>query len=289
MSLEPAVAPALDVSAALDPSAHQPTIDAMTDAVGGPSRAASDAVQTEPDVVASLAPRIEALLITSGRVLGPGRLAAALGLIAPPVVDADNPAPIDSSSLDAAAHAAPATLGGKRQRRKADPNARTPAQRIADAVALLNAQYESTGRSFRVETLSGGYRLMTRAEFRDDLARLHNAGAASRLSKASVETLAIIAYRQPVTRAQLEAIRGVSCGEVLRSLIERRLVDIAGRAEEFGRPILYATSKQFLQAFGLASIKDLPSVAELGFAKHAAAPGAPSGDAPNIAVEIKNA
>jgi segregation and condensation protein B len=83
------------------------------------------------------------------------------------------------------------------------------------------------------------------------------------LSRAGLESLAIIAYRQPVTRAQLEAIRGVACGEVLRTLMDRRLITIKGRAEELGRPLLYATTKEFLDAFGLSSIKDLPSVGDL--------------------------
>ena len=74
--------------------------------------------------------------------------------------------------------------------------------------------------------------------------------------------MAIIAYKQPITRAALEAIRGVACGEILRSLMDRRLVTIVGRAEELGRPMLYGTSKQFLEVFGLTSIKDLPSVEE---------------------------
>jgi len=85
------------------------------------------------------------------------------------------------------------------------------------------------------------------------VAAFHKARAGGRLSRAAVETLAIIAYKQPLTRAQLEAIRGVSCGEVLRSLLERRLVEIKGRAEELGRPLLYGTGKPFLDAFGARS------------------------------------
>ena len=76
-------------------------------------------------------------------------------------------------------------------------------------------------------------------------------------------TLSIIAYRQPITRAELEAIRGVACGEVVRTLMDRRLVKITGRAEELGRPMLYGTTRQFLDTFGLASVKDLPKPEEL--------------------------
>ena len=87
-----------------------------------------------------------------------------------------------------------------------------------------------------------------------------SSGCASRLSRPAIETLAIIAYKQPITRAKLEAIRGVGCGEVLKSLLERRLIAVTGRAEELGRPMLYGTTRQFLDAFGIRSVKDLPSV-----------------------------
>jgi segregation and condensation protein B len=88
---------------------------------------------------------------------------------------------------------------------------------------------------------------------------LHGIKEQQSLSRAALETLAIIAYRQPITRADLEAIRGVACGEVLRSILEKKLIDIVGRAEELGRPMLYGTTKRFLESFGLASIKDLPN------------------------------
>ncbi len=138
--------------------------------------------------------------------------------------------------------------------------------RIDTAVQSLNATYAESHRAFRVESIAGGYRILTLPEFAPVVAAFHKARASNRLSKAAVETLAIVAYRQPVTRAQLEAIRGVACGEVLRSLLERRLVTIKGRAEELGRPILYGTTKEFLDTFGLDSIKSLPSAAELGSA-----------------------
>jgi segregation and condensation protein B len=130
---------------------------------------------------------------------------------------------------------------------------------IKAAVEELNSQYESSGRAFRIEQVAGGYRAVALAEFAPQLAALHGVRESHALSKAAVETLAIIAYRQPITRASLEAIRGVNCGEVLRSLLEKRLVDITGRAEEPGRPMLYGTTKRFLDEFGLSSLKDLPS------------------------------
>lgn len=159
----------------------------------------------------------------------------------------------------------------------------TPAPRIAEAVGLsappgpaiaaaverLNEHYDRTARAFRIERVAGGYRIMTRPQHARVVGALKGARNAGRLSKAAVETLAIIAYKQPITRARLEEIRGVACGEVLRSLLERRLITITGRAEELGRPMLYGTTKQFLEAFGLASVRDLPTVAELGVAPHA--------------------
>lgn len=135
--------------------------------------------------------------------------------------------------------------------------------KIDAAVVDLNRVYESTGRAFRIESVAGGYRLMTLPQHAPVLAAFKRLKATGKLSRAAVETLAIIAYRQPVTRAELEAIRGVACGEVLKNLLDRRLVTIKGRAEELGRPLLYGTTKQFLDHFGLASIKDLPAPAEL--------------------------
>lgn len=133
---------------------------------------------------------------------------------------------------------------------------------IREAVRRLNENYDDSGRAFRIEEVSGGFRLMTRPEHATAVAAFHRARSGTRLSRAALETLSIIAYRQPITRAQLEAIRGVGCGEVLRGLIDRRMVMIKGRAEELGRPMLYGTTRQFLDCFGLASVKDLPDLEE---------------------------
>lgn len=134
---------------------------------------------------------------------------------------------------------------------------------IDRVIERLNADYEKTGRSFRIEAVAGGWQVMTLPQFADVLGALHRTRAQARLTPAALETLAIIAYQQPVLRAQIEAIRGVSCGEVLRSLMDRRLIKIVGRAQEIGRPVLYGTTKTFLELFGLASLKDLPKVQEL--------------------------
>lgn len=129
---------------------------------------------------------------------------------------------------------------------------------IRKAIKSLNEIYESSGRSFRVEQVAGGFQLLTQPEHGDLLKKLHQKEIDAKLTKAALETLAIIAYKQPILRAEIEAIRGVACGETIRSLMEKHLVKIAGRAEEPGRPILYGTTKRFLELFGLNSIKDLP-------------------------------
>ena len=134
---------------------------------------------------------------------------------------------------------------------------------VRKGIQDLNSQYEQTGRSFRVEQVAGGYQLLTLPEFGDALRMLHQKEIDAKLTKAALETLAIIAYKQPILRADIEAIRGVACGETIRSLMEKHLVKIAGRAEEPGRPILYGTTKRFLELFGLNSLKDLPQ-SEMG-------------------------
>jgi segregation and condensation protein B len=129
---------------------------------------------------------------------------------------------------------------------------------VRAAVKDLNGQYESTGRSFRVDQVAGGYQILTLPDFGEHLKKLHQREADAKLTKAALETLAIIAYKQPILRADVEAIRGCACGETIRSLMEKHLVKIAGRAEEPGRPILYGTTKRFLELFGLNSLRDLP-------------------------------
>jgi segregation and condensation protein B len=131
---------------------------------------------------------------------------------------------------------------------------------VESAVTDLNEQYERTGRCFRIIRLADGWQMMTLPRMAPVLARLLSQRQQTRLSQAALETLAIVAYRQPILRAEIEAIRGVACGEVLRGLMERRLVRISGRAEELGRPILYGTTRDFLRIFGLAGIEDLPDV-----------------------------
>ena len=127
-------------------------------------------------------------------------------------------------------------------------------------VRHLNEQYDQTGRAFRVEEVGGGFQLMTRPVFSQWLRRFEHIPNTKRLSSPAMETLSVIAYEQPATRADVEAIRGVGCGEVLRQLMERDMVKIAGRSDDLGRPYIYATTRKFLQAFGLTSLEELPEI-----------------------------
>ncbi len=133
-------------------------------------------------------------------------------------------------------------------------------KQIKKAIDSLNNSYDADTRAFRIERIAGGYRVMTREELAPLVSRLHTERQQQKLSQAALETLSIIAYRQPVMRAEIEVIRGVACGDVLRGLMDRRLVKIVGRAEELGRPMLYGTTKDFLNIFGLANLNDLPDV-----------------------------
>ncbi len=137
-------------------------------------------------------------------------------------------------------------------------------------IRRLNRHYDESGSAFRAEELAGGFQLMTRPKFGPWLRRLASSPVEVRLSAPAQETLAVVAYRQPVLRSEVEAIRGVDCGEILRQLMDRDLVRTAGRASELGRPYWYATTKRFLQVFGLKHLDDLPRAETL---RNAAQPG----------------
>jgi len=125
-------------------------------------------------------------------------------------------------------------------------------------VEQLNQAYDATGSAFRVERVAGGYRLLTRPEYAPWLERLYARQAHVKLSAPAMETLTIVAYRQPVTRADIEAIRGVQCADILKQLMDRDLVRIVGEDNSLGRPFLYGTTRKFLEVFGLGSLDDLP-------------------------------
>lgn len=201
------------------------------------TRAEAKSTGTEIDsrtMEGGLGAPIEAVLLTADKAIAPERLAGAVGL-----------APSERATGGRTPTVSPELL-----------------EALQHAIDDLNSQYAQTGRVFRIERVAGGYRLMTLPDFAKFIAAFHQQRVQQRLSKAALETLAIIAYRQPVTRAEVEGIRGVACGEVLKTLIDHRLITIQGRAEELGRPILYGTTRQFLDTFGLGSIEDLPPVSK---------------------------
>jgi len=127
-------------------------------------------------------------------------------------------------------------------------------------VAALNERYDASGAAFRIESIAKGYQMLTRPEFNNWVKKLQKARGDTRLSAAALETLAIVAYKQPVLRADIEAVRGVAVGDMLVRLRDVNLVRIVGRAEEIGRPLLYGTTPKFLEVFGLSSLKDLPKI-----------------------------
>jgi segregation and condensation protein B len=127
----------------------------------------------------------------------------------------------------------------------------------------LNEKYKANNNAFRIEQIAGGYQMLTLSEYNHWLKKLVRARDDGKLSQPALETLAIIAYKQPIIRADIEAIRGVAAGEMIRNLMYKGLVKITGRAEIVGRPMLYGTTKKFLEVFGLNTIKDLPKAEEL--------------------------
>jgi len=131
-----------------------------------------------------------------------------------------------------------------------------------DLVNELNTEYAEQDRAFEIWEVAGGYQIRTRAEFSGYLQKLQKERAL-RLSQAALETLAIIAYRQPATRAEIEEVRGVDAGATVKSLLDRQLIRIAGHREVPGRPMLYGTTRRFLEVFGLENLKNLPTLREL--------------------------
>jgi segregation and condensation protein B len=129
-----------------------------------------------------------------------------------------------------------------------------------ELVESLRGRLDAEGRGLQVMEVGGGYRLVTRPEVAPWLVKLARSRTRSRLSRPSLETLAIIGYRQPVSRPEVDAIRGVNSEAVLDNLLERRMIRIAGRKESPGRPFLYETTREFLVAFGLRDLGDLPKV-----------------------------
>lgn len=134
---------------------------------------------------------------------------------------------------------------------------------IKRRIESLNQFYHAHGRSFEIVEVAGGYQITTLPEFAGIIAQLFTSKRKARLSKPALETLAIIAYKQPVSRPVIEQIRGVNCDGVLATLLDRELIEITGRSDGMGKPFLYATTKKFLEYLGLKDHRDLPSMDEL--------------------------
>jgi segregation and condensation protein B len=141
--------------------------------------------------------------------------------------------------------------------------AATSAEEVSGAIGQLNSSYAASERAFTILERPKGWKLYTRMEFGDFVRQLFPGRKPERLSGPAMETLAIIAYRQPITKAAIEAVRGVSCDGMLQKLLDRDLIRIGGRAELPGRPLLYETTDLFFEHFGIRSIDDLPNATEL--------------------------
>ncbi len=141
--------------------------------------------------------------------------------------------------------------------------AQTTDEEVDEAIAKLNQIYLTQGRAFTITQRAKGWKLFTRSEFGGFVSRLFPSRKPERLSAPAMETLAITAYRQPITKSALEAVRGVSCDGMLQKLLDRELVKIEGRADLPGRPLLYATTDLFLEHFGITDIDELPNIGEL--------------------------
>ncbi|MHC4959518.1 MAG: SMC-Scp complex subunit ScpB [Planctomycetota bacterium] len=138
-----------------------------------------------------------------------------------------------------------------------------PAEQVRKDLKALQERYSGPESGVHLVEIAGGWRLLSNPDHADAVAALAGQRAPDRLSPAALETLAIIAYRQPVGRAEVERIRGVGVGPILRHLLELDLIKVAGREEALGRALLYGTTRSFLDRFGLKSVKDLPASLEL--------------------------
>ena len=192
------------------------------------------------------------------------------------------PQPIDV--VEALLFASDTPLEAERIREVLDLGDPAEARALVDA---LRARYDAAEGALTVVEVAGGFRMVTRPEIAPWLMRLAKTRTKARLSRPSIETLAIVAYRQPVSRPEVDALRGVNSGGVLDNLLERRLIRIAGRKEAPGRPFLYETTREFLIAFGLRDVGDLPKVEGELVVPEVAAEGTP--EAPEGTLEAPEA
>jgi segregation and condensation protein B len=136
------------------------------------------------------------------------------------------------------------------------------ARQIKEVISELSAEYEQARRAYRIKEIAGGFQIVTDPMLSPWLKKLYKTSGADRLTGPSLETLAIIAYKEPITKAEIESVRGVNVDGVLKTLTEKNLIRITGRKETPGRPLLYATTMEFLQYFGLSSLRELPRLEE---------------------------
>jgi segregation and condensation protein B len=160
---------------------------------------------------------------------------------------------------------------------------------VKQAIDSWNQRADTESWSIGIEQVAGGYRLATRPEYAAYVSRLYSGRRKLRLSRAGLETLAIVAYKQPVTRAEIESIRGVGCGSVVANLLERSLIQITGKAKVLGAPFLYGTTQEFLEYLGLNSIKDLPSLEDLEALLASEAAGESAVEGESLAVDAEDA
>ncbi len=139
----------------------------------------------------------------------------------------------------------------------------TPIEEIEETLARMGEQYERDQRGWRLEQIAGGWQLLSHPDVYAHVERFLEGKRRARLSRAALEALAVVAYRQPITRGELEDLRQVDCGAVLHTLLERDLVTVCGRSPAIGRPLLYRTTERFLEHFGLGSLGDLPRLEEV--------------------------
>jgi segregation and condensation protein B len=146
---------------------------------------------------------------------------------------------------------------------RSDESKHIEPEAVRQIITDLNKEYAKQDRPYRIVQIAGGYQFATSSEYAEWLGKLYKEQGRRKLSQSGVETLAIIAYKQPITKAEVEKIRGVNCDYVLKNLLEKELLAVTGRAESVGRPLLYGTTREFLKHFGLNDITDLPRPREI--------------------------
>ena len=179
-------------------------------------------------------------------------------------VEGDRPDPVEPwsqervvAALEAILFASPDVLG-TRALKALMPQGAVSDEALKSALETLGERYDRPDSGIVLQRISGGWQLLTREEHYDVVQALGRTKTEEKITAAALETLAIVAYKQPITRAEIDAIRGVSSGQILRTLMDKKMVKVVGRVELPGRPFQYGTTRQFLEHFGLGNLKDLP-------------------------------